>query len=239
MATYTPRHLLDKRHFSRYHGTMTSNSAIGFSQIPSVSILRQSYPGTRALFFDMDGTLFDTEKYHAQALIEMGAHYNIKSPLSPDAIHALMIGKADYLVYDIIKDWPGFPKQWSARDFVEDKNQRVIKILKSIDKSSFMHPQILPLLQAAKESGWFVALVTSSEKIITGELLKIAGLNSFFDLELTRDDCPRHKPDPWPYLEALRVAGLTPSEAIIFEDSPVGLSAAVASHAHVIKVEWY
>jgi HAD superfamily hydrolase (TIGR01509 family) len=84
-----------------------------------------------------------------------------------------------------------------------------------------------------------MALVTSSEKVVTDELLKISGLDHFFHLILTRDDCPKHKPDPWPYLKAVELSKLQQHQIIIFEDSTVGLEAAISSAHHVIKVEWY
>jgi beta-phosphoglucomutase len=218
---------------------MNSKTAISFQHVPSISVLQAAYPGTRALFFDMDGTLFDTEKYHAMALVQIGREFKIRAPISEAEVYALMVGKANYLLYEIIKDWEGFPSQWSAQHFTENLNQRVMQILQNTQRDAFLSPHILPLLNAAKKQHFFVGLVTSSEKVVTRELLKTAGLQDFFDLELTRDDCPAHKPDPWPYLEAMRMAQVSPVECIIFEDSTVGLTAALASGAHVIKVEWY
>jgi beta-phosphoglucomutase len=212
---------------------------MSFKQVPKLPVLMQEFPGLKTMLFDMDGTLFDTERYHAEALMKLGEDHQIKPPVSPDEIHALMIGKADYLLFELIKGWPGFPPHWSVEDFVDDKNRRLLDILRRTHRDAFMNPDIFELLRESRESGFFMGLVTSSEKLVTKELLKISGLDNFFDLELTRDDCPIHKPDPWPYLEALKVSKSEPVEALIFEDSQVGLTAAVASGSHVIKVEWY
>jgi HAD superfamily hydrolase (TIGR01509 family) len=84
-----------------------------------------------------------------------------------------------------------------------------------------------------------IALITSSERKITEELLRLVGLNDFFNFVLTRDDSLKLKPDPWPYLKALELSGLSQDEVIIFEDSDVGLEAALQSGCHVAKVEWY
>jgi HAD superfamily hydrolase (TIGR01509 family) len=218
---------------------MNIKRPLSFAQVPRLSILKAGFPGLKALFFDMDGTLFDTEKYHAEALMDLGRDHQIKAPISPDEIHALMIGKADYLLFELIKDWPGFPRSWSVEEFVADKNLRLLEILGRTQRDAFMNPNIPILLEEARTEGLFIGLVTSSERLVTKELIKTAGLESFFDLELTRDDCPLHKPHPWPYLEALRISGREPIEAMIFEDSNVGLTSALASGCHVIKVEWY
>ncbi|MGE3611618.1 MAG: HAD family hydrolase [Bacteriovoracaceae bacterium] len=208
-------------------------------RFPTTVKLKQSYPEMKAIFFDMDGTLFDTEIYHTKAMLEIAAQYKIQAPYSPDVIHSMLIGKADYLVFEIIKDWPGFPSSWSAQDFVDEKNKHFLKIMEKEDGDNYFAPDLALFLQEARAQNIYLSLVTSSERIVTEKLLGLVGLNSFFDLVLTRDDCPFHKPHPWPYLKAIESAQCLPHEAIIFEDSPIGLEAAKASSAHVIKVEWY
>jgi HAD superfamily hydrolase (TIGR01509 family) len=210
-----------------------------YQVIPTFLHLKEIYPQHRALFFDMDGTLLNTEAHHAEAFLKMSAKYQISAPYPAHEIHQMLIGKADYLVYDIVRSWPGFPQDLTSEDFVEIKNQLLLSILETVDPSSYFHPQLLELIVSAKNEGQFLALVTSSEKVITEKLLSLVGLKEHFHLVLTRDDCPQHKPHPWPYHEAQRTAGIDPHEAIIFEDSDIGVSAALASGSHVIKVSWY
>lgn len=187
----------------------------------------------------MDGTLFNTESVHADAMILIADKYQIKAPYSPEVVHALMMGKADYLVFDIIKDWEGTPKDWTAQDFINEKNDGVIELLKKTEVQRYFAREVEELIRDAKSHGLYLALITSSEKVVTQALMKIAGLDQFFELVLTRDDCPKHKPDPWPYLKALELTGFAKEEVIIFEDSTVGLEAATATGSNVIKVEWY
>ena len=218
---------------------MTATHPLSFSKFPTSDEVKAAFPGLRALFFDMDGTLFDTEKYHIEAMLRIGKEFNIKAPLGPKEVHDLMVGRADHLVFEIIKYWENFPKNWTVADFVSSKNNHFLNIVRNVSGDSYFGTPLKTLINKAKQEQLKVALVTSSEKAVTQELLKISGLTEFFDLVLTRDDCPKHKPDPWPYVEALRFFDLTPKEALIFEDSGVGLMAALASGAHVVKVEWY
>jgi beta-phosphoglucomutase len=214
-------------------------SPISFTKVPVLSELKQGFPGLKGLFFDMDGTLFNTESYHAEALLMIGSKYKIRPPHSPETVHDLMIGKADHLVYEIVKDWEGFPKHWTVKDFVLEKNLNLINILENKDPTDYFPKEVLNLLEEARNDKLFLALVTSSEKVITTKLLQLAKLTNYFELILTRDDCPTHKPDPWPYLKAQEISQLSKNEIIIFEDSDVGLSAAMALGSHVIKVEWF
>lgn len=210
-----------------------------FKAVPTLHELKSAFPALKAFFFDMDGTLFNTEGIHADAMLMIAKKYQIRPPYSPEEVHALMMGKADYYVFEIIKSWPGVPSHWTAKDFVDEKNINIIELLKTNPASGWFAPEVLRLLNEIKNAGIYVALITSSEKLITEELLKIVKLEKFFDLVLTRDDCPQHKPDPWPYLEALKIAKREKFEVMIFEDSNVGLEAATTSGCHVGKVEWY
>jgi HAD superfamily hydrolase (TIGR01509 family) len=218
---------------------MNKTSTYTYQSVPTLNELVEKFKDLKGLFFDMDGTLFDTEKYHAEAMMGIKEEFNIDAPFSVTEVHELLVGKADYLVFDIIRTWKNFPQHWSVEDFVNSKNKNLLDILKKLDGTTYFPPPLFKLIKEAKEAGLKVALVTSSEKVITQELLKLTSLNDFFHLELTRDDCPKHKPDPWPYLVALEHFNLKAHETVIFEDSQVGLEAAVASGANVIKVEWH
>jgi len=212
---------------------------ISFPKIPSLTELKAAYPGLKSLLFDMDGTIFNTESYHAQAMMMIGQKYKIRPPHSPEVVHELMMGKADYLVFEIIKDWEGVPGDWTVEDFVSEKNLNLIEILSKVKVSEYFPVETFHLIESAKKESLFLGLVTSSEKVITEELLRLAELQGHFDLILTRDDCPKHKPHPWPYLKAMELSGHDKTSTVIFEDSHVGLTAAQDSGAHVIKVEWF
>lgn len=213
---------------------------IPFKKVPSLQELKAGFPGIRALFFDMDGTLFNTEAIHAEAMIQLAVKYQIRSPLSASQMHALMMGKADHLVFDIIKDWPGIPPHWStAEHFIHEKNEGIIELLKTNPSDGWFAKEVLALLHEGKAHMDYMALITSSEKRVTEELLRLVGLDSFFNLVLTRDDTPHVKPDPWPYNKVRELSGFEKHEILIFEDSNVGLESATSSGCHVVKVEWY
>lgn len=218
---------------------MTNHRVLALKTIPALKLIEETFPGLSAVFFDMDGTLFDTEKYHAEAMFMIGHKYHIKPPHGPKEVHAMMHGKADYLVFDIIKYWEGFPKEWTVSDFVTMKNKNLLEILSKLNPHDYYPAATANLLKELRAAGKYVALVTSSERLITLELLKLVKLDQYFDVVVTRDDCPKHKPDPWPYVDTMKKANSTPESTLIFEDSHVGLMAAEGSGAHVIKVEWF
>lgn len=218
---------------------MSTVHPLTLTSVPTLATLTQTFPGVDTFLFDMDGTLFDTEKYHTLAMQAIGHEQKVIPPFGPKELHALMMGKADHLVFEIIKDWPGFPPSWSCRDFVDEKNRHLLKLLSSVNGSTFISPLITSLLAELNQSKLKVGLVTSSEKVITEELLKLANIAGQFSFILTRDDSLKVKPDPWPYLKAMDFFKSSAGETLVFEDSNVGLEAARASGAHVVKAQWY
>lgn len=218
---------------------MTHVHHLSMKSVPDLRILQAGFPGLKTLLFDMDGTLFDTEKYHTLALQSIGRDQKINPPLAPKQLHELMMGKADHLLFELIKDWPGFPEHWDVAAFVTEKNRYLLEILKSVDGATYLAPAMKSLLIEAQTAGLQIGLVTSSEKIITQKLLRLTELESYFTYVLTRDDSLKVKPDPWPYLTAMTYFQAQAESTLVFEDSLVGLEAAKGSGAHVIKAEWY
>ncbi|KAL2650847.1 hypothetical protein R1flu_018975 [Riccia fluitans] len=66
------------------------------------------------------------------------------------------------------------------------------------------------------------------------QVISALGLNEFFELVVTGNECERPKPFPDPYLKALRFFGVTPEQALIFEDSPAGTMAGTAAGVAVV-----
>lgn len=218
---------------------MTQTHPLSMKTVPDLTTLKAAFPSVRTLLFDMDGTLFDTEIYHTKALQNIGNEQKITPPFGPKEVHELMMGKADHLLFEIIKDWPGFPKHWDVGTFVNEKNRQLLSLLSQIDGSTYFSPLLKNLLTDATTEGFQIGLVTSSEKVITLELLKLAGLGNFFSFILTRDDTEAVKPDPWPYLRAMKHFQALPETTLVFEDSKVGMESANKAGAHLIKAEWY
>lgn len=205
--------------------------------IPSLSQLLDLHPGTEAIFFDMDGTLCDSEHLHAQAMNQIAQEFSIIAPYPPEIVHQKLVGKADHFVFQEVKEWPGFPASLDAAAFRDLKNKNLLAILER--PQNLISIPMRQLLDTIIERKITLGLVTSSEKIITHKILQNSDIHHLFDFILTRDDCPAHKPDPWPYIKAIELAQKKPQQCIIFEDSQVGLTAAKGSGAHYFKVNWF
>ena len=99
-------------------------------------------------------------------------------------------------------------------------------------------PGALAISKAIHESGTKQGLVSASPRPIVDGVLR--GLNEkYFDVSVGAGDIERTKPFPDPYLHAAKLLGVDIEQSLIFEDSPTGITAAVASGAFVVAVPHY
>jgi HAD superfamily hydrolase (TIGR01509 family) len=204
----------------------------------------------RAIIFDLDGTLVQTEKLkavsYAQAVAEL-----FPGPVSEiDIIEAYkrVVGRsraevARYLVDNFRLEFK------SKREVVEFRGledwQILIRVRLKKYASMLSEPEILlkhrwpynlEVLEAARARRCKTGLATMSSAVQTNEVLKALGMQDEFDFIGTRDDVENGKPDPEIYNLVICELEVHPRQALVLEDSPAGISAAQAAGAHVIAV---
>lgn len=98
---------------------------------------------------------------------------------------------------------------------------------------------LLSTLKFAKLNGIKVALATTARLLNVMTVLKTHNIDAeMFDLILTGEDVKEGKPNPEIYLTAMNVLDVKPNETIVFEDSNIGIEAAVKAGCNYIKVLW-
>ena len=202
------------------------------SKIPTLNDLKD-LTNCKSIFFDMDGTLVDTEPLHARALQDTLKHFNSTKKISKKELMTRYNGLADNFVFEDLKSFINV----NLAQFLDIKNSLFLELLK--DSEPLIEDKILNLLNELKSNGYTLALITASEKVAALTLLKKEGIDTYFDLILTRDDCSETKPNPMPYLEALRLLDIKREEAFIFEDSEAGIQAALGSGIPYRAVNWF
>jgi HAD superfamily hydrolase (TIGR01509 family) len=210
-----------------------------FNDFPTLSGLNDRHPALRGVLFDMDGTLFQTEEIHADVLRQMAVQWKIRPPFPPQEVEARLKGMADRQVLAMARSWEGFPVDMDEETFIAEKNRQLLELIPRTQLQQWCAPALVNFLKAAREQGLLLAVVTSSERVITDQLLEVSGLTTLFDLVITLQDVKFAKPHPWPYLQAMLQLGIGPRETVIFEDSAPGLAAAKESGAWVIEAQWW
>ena len=181
----------------------------------------------KALFFDMDGTLLNSETLHEQAWFDTLAQFDLS--LSKDWFHQ-WTGSTDYHLLEGIQNQFGVTLDFPA--LFEEKRNRFLAIA---ENSPLTFEGVVQGLQYLSQY-LPIILVTSSTKIGAENVLKWANIRQYFKHIITFDDVINPKPKPEPYLMAAKYVGFNPSECVAFEDSIAGITAAKAAGCFTVAV---
>lgn len=171
----------------------------------------------KALIFDLDGTLANTEIMHHRAWEK-----------------ALIDNGVSRFPFETFMSYIGTSNEKIAGDYIESDSIRK-DIAELVLKKQTIFMDLIPeiqLFQGAREivdryhTTFRLAIASSSHKKEIMLLLKSQQLDSYFDLVIGGDMVRRKKPDPEIYLQVQQMLGCAPQECIAFEDSEHGLNSA-------------
>jgi beta-phosphoglucomutase len=172
----------------------------------------------KAILFDFDGVVIDSEPLHAKAKKLVLDKFNI---IYPSEIFDEFKGRTDKVFFDYVS--VSLDKSNHSSDFFQNfkkyQFEAIINELKLVEG-------FLPFLGKVKERGILTALVSSTSLYSLGLVDKLYNISGLFDLIITEVDTEFHKPDPAPYLKALEKLSLSTHHSIVIEDSPNGIISA-------------
>ena len=179
----------------------------------------------------MDGVLIDAKEWHYEALNRALALFGFS------------ISRYDHLVtfdglptsrkLEMLSVERGLPR--SLHPFINEMKQHyTMEYVFTRCKPKFVHQYALSRL---KSEGYHLALASNSIRNTVDMMMEKADLDQYLDFKLSNQDVTKSKPDPEIYNVAISRLGLTPDECLIAEDNQNGVKAALASGAHLFKVD--
>ena len=174
----------------------------------------------KSVLFDMDGVLFDSMPYHAEAW-----HKTMKD-------HGMNLSREEAYLHEG-RTGAGTINIVCQRQLGRDATQEEIESIyleKSIEFNKHPQAERMPgaweLLQKIKAEGIIPTVVTGSGQASLLDRLEHNFPGMFRqELMVTAFDVKYGKPNPEPYLMALEKGGLKPNEAIVIENAPLGVEA--------------
>ena len=181
----------------------------------------------KAIFWDNDGVLVDTERLYFLATQKILADIGI--PLTEEQYIELFLvqGKGAWHL--------AAEKGISPERIEQLRRERNTLYSTLLQQEPLLIDGVREVLDAL-QGRYLMGIVTSSRKDHFELIHRRTGLLPYFQFTLTESDYARTKPDPEPYLKAVALSGFQKHECLAIEDSERGLAAAVAAGIRCIVV---
>jgi HAD superfamily hydrolase (TIGR01509 family) len=182
----------------------------------------------RGFLFDLDGTLVDSERETAEAMVRALTEAGIVAE-QYDRDH--IVGRSWVAIYDSLRArYPALA--WSREELIVRTARRRDEVFAELGITVL--PGVRDLLD--RTAGHPRALVTGSSRAEVTQVLPLIGPQATFHAIFAAEDVSTSKPSPEGYRKAVAALGLEPHECLVIEDSVAGIAAGRAAGCVVVAV---
>lgn len=174
---------------------------------------------TKAVIFDMDGVIIDSEPIYIQHDLEFARKRNPQVRLE-DLFG--MVGATKQDAWEVMEKAIHNGQSWQElRD-----EYRKHDVFQDVDYRAIFRPSVRGLLNRLKALGYRLALASSTHMELILRVLDENEIREFFEVVVSGEQFTKSKPHPEIYLHTARALKVEPEECLVLEDSTIGITAA-------------
>jgi len=174
----------------------------------------------KAVIFDMDGVLVDSEPFHVE--IEK-RQFSLNRILISDEEHHRYMGVATNVMWQEIAQRHSL--NMPVEDLIEQNRLETIRYFNELKEIPVM-PGLVEFLEKLRQRDLPLAVASSSFPEVIELILKKTGLRKYFQVVVSSQEAGKSKPEPDVFLLAAKLLGMNPECCLVFEDSANGIKAA-------------
>ena len=184
----------------------------------------------RAILFDFDGVIVQSEKLYMETFLEFLHPYGVK--VSEERWYNEFAGTGKKHIFEVLVD--EYKIQEDVDNLVQRRKENYEKAVRQGRLK--ITPGVVEFLEKIRKKKIKTAIVSGSHRTNIQAALEMFDLVGFFDVIVSGDELEKRKPDPEPFLYAARKLGVKPGECIAIEDSNSGAKAVIAAKMRLIVV---
>lgn len=173
---------------------------------------------TKALLFDLNGTMVDDMDYHIRAWHRIS--HELGARLSMEEVKAECYGKNGEVLERI------FPGRFSAAEKEKISIEKEIQYRREFNPFLKLLNGLDEFLALAQQQGWKMAIGSAAIMSNVDFVLDGLQIRHYFDVVISADQVTNSKPDPETFASCARLLGADPANCIVFEDAPKGVECA-------------
>lgn len=174
----------------------------------------------KAIIFDMDGVIIDSEPLHfkleRELLEELGGKIDRKE-------HETFVGTTDFNMWNTFKSQ--FNLKPSVEEMVEMKRNRFIENVSELK----LIPNFFEFMISVYDNEYKIALASSNNKRAVDEIVRTFDLGKYFDFIINGEEVENGKPNPEMFLTVADKLNVNPKKCLVIEDAKNGVIAAKAA----------